>query len=49
MTAEQKRHLRFVLASLGAASLLGSLFGACLGWTRSLACFCCDPESEEPL
>lgn len=41
--ADRKRHVQFALASLGAASLLGSLFGACFGIVRTTAhCWCCD-------
>lgn len=48
MTADTRRHVQFVLASLGLASLLGSTFGAAFAWTRT--CWCCwDVESEEPL
>jgi hypothetical protein len=53
MTTETRAVLRLGLVIIGVGGLLGAVVGAVFGTAReaaaSLACFCCDPESEEPL
>ena len=42
-------HTRLLLLLTAGAAALGGVAGAAFGWTRTLACWCCDPENEEPL
>lgn len=46
--ADRRAWVQMGLALVGAAAVLGSVAGAGYGWVRSAACWCCNPEDEEP-